>query len=246
MPREYRINRYIALCTGCSRRDADKYIADGYVKVDGKRLEDMSTKVTPTSKVFLRDKLLKFPRFSYYIFNKPAGYITTREDEKGRKTIYDILPKNMQEMKPVGRLDKDSSGLLILTNDGELINLMTHPKYKVPKKYKVSVQGKFTLNDAYNFRQGVDIGEAQPAKAEMISLEKTKRGLTEIILVLHQGYNRQIRRMVEKCGAEVVNLKRLSVGPVTLKNLKRNEFSAISQKEVASLYSYLEKKVKED
>ncbi|MEW5820135.1 MAG: pseudouridine synthase [Cyanobacteriota bacterium] len=243
--REYRINQFIAQATGCSRRDAEKYIADGLVKVDGKNVSELSLKVTSRNKITLKNQPLKLSNYSYYIMNKPAGFITTREDEKARKTIYDILPEKLHNLKPVGRLDKDSSGLLVLTNDGELIHNLTHPKFHIPKKYKANIRGKFSQSDSDKFRKGIDIGEKLPACAEVESIIKTKLGYTEVVLILHQGYNRQIRRMFESVDCEVINLKRYSIGTLTLKGLKRAEFSQVKSNELNNLQKYINKKIKE-
>ena len=242
MPDKYRINKYIALCKGCSRRDAEKFVNDGHVKINGQKCIDLSVRVKTSDKVEISGELLRKPKFVYAIFNKPAGYITSREDEKGRKIIYDILPEQLHGLKSVGRLDKESSGLILLTNDGDLINLLTHPKYHIPKRYKVNVKGKFTVPNAESFAAGLDIGEKQLASADVLGMEKNKLGQTELMLVLYQGYNRQIRRMVEKVGAEVVSLKRMTIGPLSLKNLKRSEYTYLTQKEVNNLLKYIEKK----
>lgn len=240
MSDKYRINKYIAECTGCSRRKAEEYINDGFVKVNNQIVKDLSTRVSLTDKVLLKGKFLKVPKNKYIIFNKPAGYITSRSDEKGRKTIYDLLPEELKELKPVGRLDKDSSGLLILTNDGDLINCLTHPKYEVPKRYRVKIKGSFTLTDAQKFSEGIDIQEDKPARAEVISIKIIDKNVYEINIFLKQGYNRQIRRMFEKIGSEVTELKRISIGPLTVKGLRRSEYSVIKGKELKMLLEYVD------
>ena len=245
MPKDYRLNKYIALCTGCSRREADKYIESGLVKLNDSKVKDLSTRVNDADKVTLKDKKLKLSPYSTYIFNKPAGYITTRKDEKGRKTIYDLLPENIRKLKPVGRLDKDSSGLIILTNDGDLINMLTHPKFHVPKKYRVVVDGKFNMTTAKNFIEGIDIGESQMAHAEVLSFLKMNDGSIELILLLHQGFNRQIRRMLEKVNCKVISLKRLSIATLNLSNLKRGESKSVNSKEIKNLNKFLQKRLKE-
>ena len=125
-----RLNKYIASAGVCSRRDADVLIEQGKVLVNGKKVNELGFLVGEKDKVFIDGKLILPKKHEYYKFYKPAGYITTSEDEKGRKTIYDVLPENMKSLKPVGRLDKDSTGLLIMTNDGDLINDLTHPSLK--------------------------------------------------------------------------------------------------------------------
>ena len=134
-----RLNKYIASSGICSRRNADDLITAGKVAVNGKIITEFGFYIREKDKVTVEGKLIKPLSLEYYRFYKPAGYITTQDDEKGRKTIYDIIPKELKHLKPVGRLDKDSTGLLILTNDGELINKMTHPSVKVPKVYTVTI-----------------------------------------------------------------------------------------------------------
>ena len=143
-----RLNKYIASTGLCSRRKADELILEGRVRVNDKIIEELGFHVREKDKVYVDNKLVRPQNLEYYKFFKPAGYITTSDDEKNRKTIYDIIPPELAHLKPVGRLDKDSTGLIILTNDGELINDMTHPSIKVPKIYLVHINGKFTPADA--------------------------------------------------------------------------------------------------
>ena len=151
-----RLNKFIASSGLCSRRKADEMIEAGKVFVNGKVVKELGFQVGPKDKVVIDKQLIKPQRHEYYKFYKPAGYITTADDEKGRKTIYDVLPKELRHLKPVGRLDKDSTGLLILTNDGELINQLTHPSVKVTKVYTVSVEGKITINDLETLAKGIE------------------------------------------------------------------------------------------
>ena len=135
-----RLNKYIASTGICSRRKADELILAGRVRVNDKIINELGFYVREKDRVFVDNKIVKPQKLEYYKFYKPAGYITTADDEKGRKTIYDIIPKELHYLKPVGRLDKDSTGLIILTNDGEFINEMTHPSIKVPKVYLVTMK----------------------------------------------------------------------------------------------------------
>ena len=145
---QVRLNKFIASTGFCSRRKADELIEAKKVKVNGKIVTDFSTTVCKKDKITIDGQILTVKReFTYIRYYKPAGYITTKSDEKGRKTIYDILPPEVQTLKPVGRLDKDSTGLLIMTDDGDLINKMTHPSIKIPKVYRVCVEGKIEQND---------------------------------------------------------------------------------------------------
>ena len=152
-----RLNKYIASSGLCSRRKADELIEQGIVTVNGKKVTELGYLVKEKDKVFVNQKLVRPVRHEYYKFYKPAGYITTCEDEKGRKTIYDLLPENMYNLKPVGRLDKDSTGLLILTNDGDLINELTHPSIKIPKIYLVTVDAKMHPHEFEKMATGIEI-----------------------------------------------------------------------------------------
>jgi 23S rRNA pseudouridine2605 synthase len=157
MGQKVRLNKYIASSGICSRRSADELIEQGLVIVNGKKVDELGFLVNEKDKVFVDGKLIHPKKHEYYKFYKPAGYITTSDDEKGRKTIYDILPENFRSLNPVGRLDKDSTGLLILTNDGELINELTHPSVKVPKVYMVRIDGKITQNHINQLASGIEI-----------------------------------------------------------------------------------------
>lgn len=241
MPDKVRINKYVAECTGCSRREADELVKAGQVSLNNKVIEDLSTKVSSKDKVKVKNKVIELPKYQYIIFNKPPGYITTRKDEKGRKTIYDVLPEKFADLKPVGRLDKDTSGLLLLTNNGDLINSITHPKFDIPKRYKVVIKGKFNLGHAEKFAKGIDIGDNQIAYGYVLEVNTENNNLISLKMELTQGYNRQIRRMIETIGSEVVSLKRLSVGPLNLKNLKKGEYSILQPKEVKQLMDYINK-----
>jgi 23S rRNA pseudouridine2605 synthase len=171
---------------------------------------------------------------TYIRYYKPAGYITTMDDEKGRKTIYDILPEEVQNLKPVGRLDKDSTGLLILTNDGDFINDLAHPSVHVPKIYRVCAQGKLTLNDLVLMEKGIEIEKGQIAYAlsRIIDFEGKN---TVLEIVLHQGLNRQIRKMCDACGLTIMRLTRISIGSLKLGELERGKWRDLTPEEVAYL-----------
>ena len=203
-----RLNKYIASSGICSRRKADELIEAGAVLVNGKKVSELGYSVQPKDKVFVNGKLIHPVKHEYYRFYKPAGYITTMDDEKGRKTIYDLLPESLHSLKPVGRLDKDSTGLLILTNDGDLINDLTHPSVKVPKLYRVSVNGKISQNDIDAMYKGIELEPGKIAYAQVDVLE-IDNNTTIMEVLLYQGLNRQIRRMIENRGFEVKSLKRI-------------------------------------
>lgn len=233
-----RLNKYIASSGLCSRRKADELIENGSVSVNGKKISEVGYSVQPKDKVFINGKLIHPVKHEYYRFYKPAGYITTADDEKGRKTIYDLIPENLHNLKPVGRLDKDSTGLLILTNDGELINQLTHPSIKVPKLYRVSINGKITQNDIDTMYRGIEIEEGKTAYAQVDVLEIDQKH-TVMEILLYQGLNRQIRKMFEHLGFEVVTLKRIQHATLTLEGLKRGEIKPIKPGQIRDLKNFL-------
>lgn len=239
-----RLNKFIASAGICSRRKADELIESGAVVVNGKIVKELGFQVGVKDKVSVDGKLIKPQKFEYYRFYKPAGYITTSVDEKGRKTIYDIIPPELKHLKPVGRLDKDSTGLIIMTNDGELINKMTHPSVKVPKVYIVAVNGKLTPDDGEKMFNGIEIetdtGEKKTAFAEVLPIELGNKSST-VQVILHQGINRQIRKMFASLGFEVISLKRIQHGTITLDGLKKGQIKPMKPKHVKELMSYLYK-----
>lgn len=233
-----RLNKYIASSGLCSRRKADELIESGVVLVNGKRVTELGFSVQPKDKVFVNGKLIHPVRHEYYRFYKPAGYITTSEDEKGRKTIYDLLPENLHHLKPVGRLDRESTGLIILTNDGDLINELTHPSVKVPKLYRVSINGKITQNDIDKMYKGIEIEPGKKAYAEVDVLD-IDNNHTVMEVMLYQGLNRQIRKMFEHLGFEVLTLKRIQHATLNLDGLKRGDVKPIKPQQIKELRNFL-------
>lgn len=233
-----RLNKYIASCGICSRRKADELIEQGCVNVNGKIVKELGYLVQPKDKVFVNQKLIRPVKHEYYRFYKPAGYITTSDDEKGRKTIYDLLPESMFGLKPVGRLDKDSTGLLILTNDGDLINSLTHPSVKVPKVYLVTVDARVQKQELEKMSQGIEIEPGKTAYADIQVLDIDSKH-TEMQIILYQGMNRQIRKMFEHFGYEVKTLKRIQHATITLDGLRRGEFKPIKPIQIRELKNFL-------
>lgn len=235
-----RLNKYIASTGFCSRRKADEYITEGKVKVNGEVIKELGFLINPKSKVMINDSVIEPQKLTYIRYYKPAGYITTMEDENGRKTIYDILPEEVQNLKPVGRLDKDSTGLLILTNDGDFIQSLSHPSVKVPKVYRVCAQGKLNLNELELMQKGIEIekGQIAYAYAQIIDFEGKN---TVLNITLYQGLNRQIRKMLDILGHSVISLKRISMGPVDLSGLKKGQFKYLKPKQVEQIKTYLKK-----
>lgn len=242
-----RLNKYIASSGLCSRRKADELIESGAVNVNGKIIKELGFQVSNKDKVFVNKVLIRPKRLEYYKFYKPAGYITTADDEKGRKTIYDVIPKELHELKPVGRLDKDSTGLLIMTNDGDLINQLTHPSLKVNKVYIVSVEGKITINDLETMYKGIEIEKGKIAYAEASVLEIDNK-TTMLQVVLTQGMNRQIRKMCDFIGHPVISLKRVQHATISIDGLKKGQIKPIKPAQIKDLRNYLKKveKLKND
>ena len=243
-----RLNKFIASSGLCSRRKADEYIENGDVVVNGRIVKELGFQVGPKDKVSVEGKLIKPQKHEYYRFYKPAGYITTSDDEKGRKTIYDIIPEELKHLKPVGRLDKDSTGLIIMTNDGELINEMTHPSIKVPKTYIVNINGKLSPEEGEKMFNGIEIetdqGDKKIAYAQVLPIELGNKNST-LQVVLYQGINRQIRKMFASLGYEVISLKRVQHGTITLEGLKKGQIKLMKPKHVKELMGYLAKIRKE-
>ncbi len=233
-----RLNKFIASSGLCSRRKADELIEGGKVFVNGKKVTELGFSVEDKDKVVIDGKLIRPVKHEYYRFYKPAGYITTSDDEKGRKTIYDLLPESMYNLKPVGRLDKDSTGLLILTNDGDLINELTHPSVKVPKVYLVTVDSQMHPHEFEKMASGIEIEPGKVAYADVTVLELDSKHTT-MQIVLYQGMNRQIRKMIEYFGYEVKSLKRIQHATIQLDGLKRGEFKPIKPGQIKELRNFL-------
>lgn len=239
-----RLNKFIASSGYCSRRKADELIENGKVEVNCKIVTELGFQIKSHDKVMVEGVPIKPLKLEYYRFYKPAGYITTADDEKGRKTIYDVIPPELKNLKPVGRLDKDSTGLIIMTNDGDLINDMTHPSVKIPKIYLVQINSKITPADGEKMLQGIEIetdsGDKKTAYAEVFPIEITNKNST-LQVTLYQGLNRQIRKMFAKLGHEVVSLKRIQHATITLDGLKKGQIKPMKPKQVKELKQYLNK-----
>ena len=213
-------------------------IESGVVTVNGKRVTELGFTVQRKDKVFVNGKMIHPVKHEYYRFYKPAGYITTSDDEKGRKTIYDLIPENLHHLRPVGRLDRESTGLIILTNDGDLINELTHPSVKVPKLYRVSINGKISQNDIDTMYKGIEIEPNKMAYAEVDVLEVDDKH-TVMEIMLYQGLNRQIRKMFEHLGFEVLTLKRIQHATLNLDGLKRGDLKPIKPQQIKELRNFL-------
>ena len=226
-----RINKFLSTSGVASRRGADQLIIDGKVKVNGKVCEvgqeiELSDTVTVNGQVV---NLIN--KFDYYIMNKPKGYVCTVKDDKGRKTVMDLLPNNDKRIFPVGRLDYDSEGLLILTNDGDLAFRLTHPKNEIPKTYVVRTENPINEQAITKLRMGVYIDNVKTKKCNVKVLEQTK-AYTKLSITITEGKNRQIRKMIDAVGGNVVFLKRTKIGDLELHGLNRGEVRSLTPYEI--------------
>ena len=242
---QVRLNKFIASSGLCSRRKADELIEQGVVKVNGITIKELGYSVTTKDKVTVNGQPVKKGNFVYIKYYKPAGYITTMSDEKGRKTIYDILPDEVKELKPAGRLDKDSTGLLIMTNDGDFINKITHPSIKIPKIYRVTAEGKMNQEHLLQMAKGIEIEKGKIAYADSSILDYEGKN-TVLQIVLYQGMNRQIRKMLDSLGFPVISLKRISHGTINIQGLKKGQFKYIKPREISDLLKQIQKLEKQN
>lgn len=234
-----RLNRWLAECGICSRREADELIRSGEVSVNGEPCLDLSRRVGPRDKVSLRGKELRIAEKVYLMLNKPRGYVVTHSDELKRETIYSLLPESAANLRYAGRLDKNSEGLLLLTNDGEMINALTHPKRRVEKVYRVEVNRRLSRKELEELRRGVQIEGGITLPAGVFVKNDSDKGMT-LKMVITEGRKRQIRQMVEAVGAKVLRLKRLQFGTLMLKDLPLGRWRYLSGAELRSLKSLVE------
>ena len=230
-----RINKFLAECGVASRRVSDKLIQDGLVKINGK-IASLGDDVDPkTDSVYVDNKPVSVvKKYDYYIMNKPKGYVCTVKDDKGRKTVMDLLPLNAKRLFPVGRLDYDSEGLLILTNDGDLTYRLTHPKNEIPKTYLVKTEKPLSDEDIVKLRSGVIIDGVKTKKCNVKLIETLKTG-SKLHITISEGRNRQVRKMIETVGNCVDFLKRIKIGDLTLKGLDRGEVRKLYDFEIEYL-----------
>lgn len=229
-----RINKYLAACGMASRRDCDNLIAEGRVQVNGKKAS-VGMDVNEEDEVYVDGRKVVLQKNEYYILNKPKGYICSVSDDKGRKTVLDLMPKNVGRIYPVGRLDYDSEGLLILTTDGALAQRLTHPSNEVPKTYLVKIEGTCTEAALNPIRSGVEIEGGYVTKKCKAHIVETDKNYTKIHVTLTEGKNREVRKMFAAIGKEVALLKRIKVGEITLRGLDRGAYRKLTAQEVQYL-----------
>ena len=227
-----RINKYLASCGVASRRAADQMIQDGVVKINGRICSTGDQVNVGEDTVSVNGKIVSMvKKFDYYIMNKPKGYVCTVKDDKGRKTVMDLLPNNIKRLFPVGRLDYDTEGLLILTNDGDLTFKLTHPKNEVPKTYLVKTEKPVSDEDLNKLRSGVYIDGVKTKKCNIRLIESTKIG-SKLHITITEGRNRQVRKMFEAVNNSVDFLKRIKIGDLTVSGLDRGQVRSLTPREV--------------
>lgn len=231
---EIRLQKYLADCGVASRRKCEQFILDGLVEVNGKVVQELGTKVNEKDEVKFKGKVLKPVENKVYILlNKPIGYVTTVKDQFGRDTVLDLV-KVKERVVPVGRLDMYTSGALILTNDGEFINKYTHPKNEIDKTYNVTISGKITKEEVGKLKNGVELDDGyitKPAKVKILKIDEEKN-ISRVQIVIHEGKNRQVRRMCESIGKKVLALHRSKIGNIDVKDLKLGEWKYLNIKNV--------------
>jgi len=231
-----RLQKFLAQAGVASRRKSEELILQGRVKVNGRVMQELGTKINPSAdNIHIDGRLLERKEEHIYILlNKPKGYISTVKDNHGRKTVLELIPKNIGRLYPVGRLDSQTTGLLLLTNDGELTYKLTHPKHGFSKTYRASVKGKLTVEAVTNLENGVtlDDGVTAPAKVNVLEI-KDGKSIAEI--TIREGKNRQVRRMFDAIGFPILSLKRSSFGFLTLKGVAPGKYRYLTTYEVNKL-----------
>lgn len=232
-----RLQKYIAACGVTSRRKAEELILNGHVKVNGITINELGTKVDPNKDIVtVNDKQIsEINDYIYIKLYKPTGYVTTVKDQFDRKTVLDLI--NLKDrIYPIGRLDYNTSGIILLTNDGELANKLMHPKYHIFKTYLATVKGQLNKETLVKLRSGVEIEDYKtaPAKVNLIECVNNK---SIVKVSIYEGKNRQVRKMMDAVGHPVLSLKRISFGEINLEELKIGEWTYLSNNEINFLKS---------
>lgn len=232
-----RLQKYIALCGVASRRAAEKLIEQGLVSVNGKVVTEQGVKVTPKDRVTVDGQVILPEKKKYYIMmNKPTGCICAASDDRGRECVVDLVKQEIPaRLFPVGRLDYDTSGLLLLTNDGDFMQKLTHPSFEIWKTYKAVVKGVPTEKNISDFAAGIELedGKTAPAVLEVVGY-KGKNAIAEVSI--KEGRNRQVRRMMEACGHPVISLERISIAALELGDLKPGAWRNLKEKDFEALF----------
>lgn len=232
-----RLQKVIASSGYCSRRKAEELIVQGKVKVNNVVITELGVKVSPTDTVTIDGKALTKEEYEYILLYKPRGYLTTTSDDKDRKTVMDLI-ETSKRLYPVGRLDYDTSGLLLLTNDGNLTNLLIHPRNNIDKMYVAKIEGILTPIEIKKLENGVMIDDYKTSKSRVKLKKIDKKNNTSLVYItIHEGKNHQVKKMFEAVGHNVIKLKRETLAFLDLSGLKSGEYRYLSLKEVKKLYS---------
>ena len=232
---EIRLQKYLASCGIASRRKCEELILAGKIEVNGIIITELGTKIDPKfDEIRYNGKVVKpEDEYIYILLNKPIGYVTTAKDQFGRDTVLDLIKIN-KRIVPVGRLDMYTSGALILTNDGEFVNKLTHPKNEINKTYNATIKGKITKEEVQKLEKGVKIDEdytTKPARVKILKIDEEKN-ISRIQITIHEGKNRQVRKMCEAIGKKVLALHRSKIGDIDVKDLKIGEWRYLTNKEI--------------
>ena len=237
---ELRLQKFLANAGVCSRRKAEEYILDGKVKVNGKVVNELGRKVNPDKdEIIFESKIIRLQNNMVYILlNKPIGYVTTVKEQFNRPTVIDLLNGVKEKVLPVGRLDMYTSGALILTNDGDFIYQVTHPKYEIEKTYQATVKGIVTKEDIKKLENGVEIDDYISGKAKVKILKVDKENnISRLKITIHEGKNREVRKMCSAIGKNVIALHRSKIENIDLKDLKIGQWRYLTSNEVLKLKS---------
>lgn len=229
-----RINKYIASCGVCSRRKAEEFVLQGKVKVNGKVIANLATDIDETNDTVIVDgqKITPVSRFIYIMMYKPKGCVCTLKDEKGRKTVLDYLGDfEGKRIFPVGRLDYDTEGLLLLTNDGDFSNRLMQPSSEIPKTYIAKVEGEIPESDLARLRKGVTIDGVKLNRCK-IKVLGVENNISRLEITIYEGKNREIHKMFETIGKEIIFLKRVKIGDLKLGGLARGSYRYLTNKEL--------------
>ncbi len=218
----------------CSRREALKIIQAGKVSVNGRIVQEPSAQVGADDNVCVSGKKVAPKRYVYILLNKPRGYVTTLHDPHAQKTVMDLLPRQYRFLKPVGRLDKNTEGLLLFTNDGALANKLTHPSFKIDKTYFAKVKGALSPRAIYQIQKGIVLDGQRTAPAQ-VRIKRRGQAFTVLYLTIQEGRKRQIRRMFDSVQHPVISLQRLRQGPLQLGKLKRGRWRPLTEREIQKL-----------
>ena len=231
-----RINKYIADAGVCSRREADQLISAGKIFLNGKVITELGTKVSNQDTVTYNGKVLKAERLKYLLVNKPKNYITTVKDTHERKTVIDLIDGACKErLYPVGRLDRDTTGLLLLTNDGDLTKRLTHPSFGVKKKYVIQLENSIHPDCLKEMVKGINLDEIGDVKFDEVKYGRQETDRTQLIVTLHSGKNRVIRRTMEYFDKKVLHLDRIEFAGIKKNELIRGKWRFLTTREVGFL-----------